>query len=70
VFYLSFGRENCGKDGMIILSVIPARAKSFRRKRYLRGMRESHPSVIPAQAGIQKEYLQTNKDNIKRIGIL
>jgi hypothetical protein len=28
------------------------------------------PFVIPAQAGIQKEYLQTNKDNMKRIDIL
>jgi hypothetical protein len=28
------------------------------------------PYVIPVKTGIQKEYLQTNKDNIKRIDIL
>jgi hypothetical protein len=36
VFILSF---------LHLLSVIPARAKSFRRKRYLRGMRESKKTI-------------------------
>jgi hypothetical protein len=40
-------------------SVIPVRAKSFRRKRYLRGMQESKKSI----------YKQ-NKNGMKRIDIL
>jgi hypothetical protein len=61
---------------LCLLSVIPARAKSFRRKRYLRGMRESKKEFKKttqfrhSRVSGNPKRVFTNKNNMKRIDII